>query len=842
MLDRCVLVLRGLADMCVNMWRGCFALVWALCFWGLVLEHAWALPATPPLDKAALRALLGWVPAALSTDPLCPGHFLPLTTHLSLSKAASQSKPGAVLLTADRYLITTAAGAACLAGHVTIRQQDRVVQAERAQVQHDRATGRLRQIQLQDNVRIGTPTQALFAQVATLFYPSRTAILKQVYYRLQSGDKAQAQVSWGHAKQVQQQADGKLNLTQATYSTCAPGILGWSLSASVLSLDSTAKEAQARHVALYLGHVPIFYWPYLNFSTDKHHRESGFLAPSVGYSKQRGGFVRWPWYWNLAPNYDVLLTPRWQRDRGGSLALSARYLGQHSRAALTGHWLPNDRAFHRLRVSAAASLLEPIESAQQRLVSASDMRGVVAGSVDYSWQPTGALHGQLQYASDDYLLLDGLAPSALEQFRHLSSELAIRDQHADWSWSVRVLHYQTLTPWQQAVVAAPYDELPALTLHHALSLPGDVELQSTASVTRFRRGHADSASFTADRTQGDRMRWSLRLQRWFGRSYGYVRPELGLDALRYAVRSPQSVHLGRVFPMLNLDSALYFEQHPSATKSNARQVIWAPRLNYQYVPYRPQADLPVFDTYLPPLYAAQVFHLNRFMGGDRVGDAHQIAVSMTRRVTGLAGDLQGLATLARVYYLNHPQVCLFGQCSQLSGDGHWSPWLMHLEQTVGRGLSIQGDAVWQSGVHRLDNAAMTLAYRRGAGRQLQAGYYFVRAGDSLATQPAAHLNRLQIAMAWPITSRWQGLASGHYNLVDRRFEQYFAGIGYQQCCYALRFVGAQRYRGLSAVGRRQYERRYYVQLELKGLTTLSNRKPTALLKRNLPGLGLSSDT
>jgi LPS-assembly protein len=50
--------------------------------------------------------------------------------------------------------------------------------------------------------------------------------------------------------------------------------------------------------------VPLFW------TTDESvKRQSGFLTPRAGFSKELGVHVSTPYFWALAPNYDLTFTP-----------------------------------------------------------------------------------------------------------------------------------------------------------------------------------------------------------------------------------------------------------------------------------------------------------------------------------------------------------------------------------------------------------------------------------------------------------------------------------------------------------------------------------------------------
>src|SRR5690606_28731128 len=63
-----------------------------------------------------------------------------------------------------------------------------------------------------------------------------------------------------------------------------------------------------------------------------------------------GGFeLTLPYYFNLAPNYDLTVTPRYMAKRGLQLGGEFRYLGESYSGQLYGTYLADDRVADRKR-------------------------------------------------------------------------------------------------------------------------------------------------------------------------------------------------------------------------------------------------------------------------------------------------------------------------------------------------------------------------------------------------------------------------------------------------------------------------------------------------------------
>ncbi|HSE13730.1 MAG TPA: putative LPS assembly protein LptD, partial [Rudaea sp.] len=129
----------------------------------------------------------------------------------------------------------------------------------------------------------------------------------------------------------------------ATYSTCDPSDRQWEIRARELDMDHVANEGYAHDATLRYGGVPFFWLPYMKFPLDNE-RESGFLLPSLGFSDRRGLAIGFPYYFNLAPNYDATLEPREETKRGAMLAGQFRYLSESSKLELDFNYVPHDRA------------------------------------------------------------------------------------------------------------------------------------------------------------------------------------------------------------------------------------------------------------------------------------------------------------------------------------------------------------------------------------------------------------------------------------------------------------------------------------------------------------------
>ena len=137
-----------------------------------------------------------------------------------------------------------------------------------------------------------------------------------------------------------------IDLSGAFITQCPPNNNSWSLRARQLQVDRDENIAIAKGVSLRLGRVPLLYVPYGRFPLVQS-RTSGLLTPELENSSLLGFEFGLPLYFNLAPNYDFTLTPRFSSKRNHSVEIEFRHRNPRSNSTLVGIVLPSDRQYQK---------------------------------------------------------------------------------------------------------------------------------------------------------------------------------------------------------------------------------------------------------------------------------------------------------------------------------------------------------------------------------------------------------------------------------------------------------------------------------------------------------------
>ncbi|MCE3038090.1 LPS-assembly protein LptD [Helicobacter anatolicus] len=126
---------------------------------------------------------------------------------------------------------------------------------------------------------------------------------------------------WINAK-FADSSNKKYYFKRAVISGCSIERPVWHMNVSSGSFDSEKSILSIWNPTLYLGSVPVFYFPYLRLSV-KDERSTGFLYPQFASSSREGFIYMQPFYLALQKFWDMTFTPqvRTQRGVGGEVEL-----------------------------------------------------------------------------------------------------------------------------------------------------------------------------------------------------------------------------------------------------------------------------------------------------------------------------------------------------------------------------------------------------------------------------------------------------------------------------------------------------------------------------------------
>ena len=153
----------------------------------------------------------------------------------------------------------------------------------------------------------------------------------------------------GSAQRADLIDDEQTKVDHGTYTACSCETdPAWYIKGTSFDFDTGANEGVAHNGVLFFQGFPVFASPWLSFPLTGE-RRSGILPPTVSVNSTTGFEVSLPYYFNIAPNRDLVVTPRLMTRRGIQIQSTFRYLSPTYSGTITGEFLPQDLQTHTNR-------------------------------------------------------------------------------------------------------------------------------------------------------------------------------------------------------------------------------------------------------------------------------------------------------------------------------------------------------------------------------------------------------------------------------------------------------------------------------------------------------------
>jgi LPS-assembly protein len=594
----------------------------------------------------------------------------------------------------------------------------------------------------------------------------------------------------GSAERVDLLDNERSVFTKGTYTACScSDNPAWYLKGGEFDFDTGADEGVAYNSVLFFQGVPIFASPWLSFPLSGD-RRSGILPPSYSLSSTNGFELSLPYYFNIAPNRDLTITPRLISKRGVQLQSTFRYLSPTYSGSITGEFLPDDRLTHTNRY---------------------------ALYIQHNQNFGNGFGGYIYYnkVSDNTYPED--LSSSVSQFLNgtqllYQQEAGLTYNNGPWSVLAREQHWQTLTP-----SIAPYGREPQLNVKYTKYNVGGFDYGAEADYTNFR-------ITTADMTQGQRVMFNPYVSySVVGPGY-FVTPKVQWHLASYNLNNiSNDVPVGtpknftESIPTLSFDTGLIFDRSVRLFGQDYIQTL-EPRIYYVYTPYRNQASAPLFDTAESDFGLAEIFTPNTFVGNDRIADANRLTAAITTRfINPATGDERARFVIAQQYYFQDQRVTLLP--TQTSTQATHSDLILGASLKLGAGFASETAFQYNADNNQLVKTSVGFGFSPASGKVINVAYRYTRANTTLDNTP---INQVLISGQWPLTHRVYGVGRFNYDLGGHRIVDGLIGLQYDADCWTLG-AGIQRYaNGLNTSGQNQSSTRFLAQLTLKGLSTVDN--------------------
>ncbi len=656
----------------------------------------------------------------------------------------------------DHYLLT---------GNVSLHSSEYFLAADTVRIQKSDKTS-----YADGNVRFQDATLMLNAKAAELRKQN-----EQTHVTLSQADfhYPQSRIN-GYADKVV--SDGQIQVfDQANYTLCPLGRGDWRLNADQITLNAHTNRGQAEDVTLEFLGLPIFYLPSHEWVLEG--RGSGFLSPSVASYNEAGsksGYqVRIPYYFNLAPDRDFLLTLNHLSSRGEVLEGKYRQLlesndwWEQGRVEVEGHYLADDA----------------IDNTKRWLLKT---------DLDVSLNAKTTLGVHTHRVSD----ADYFKEVAHE---HTSIDSLISSLNLAYQDPEQALSMSLLTEDEQLVNSgnAAYIKAPELALNKRINALEGRSIDLSLISTKFKH---DTATDTGVRTHAQ-----ANFSKEISTPAYQLKPTLSLLSTNYALDN--QADKSRSMARFNLDGKLFLEREIQAFSKDLIQTL-VPRFSYHYTPDKAQSSLPNYDSEAKSDSYSNLFSANKYTGLDRIGKANDVTLGVESEfIDANSGETYVTLKAAQTLYKD--------DISANNGLRNYSDIAASANFKSGP-IVLNTEIQYDPETNQIDKKDSSIAYKID-GRQFLTLVHH----DSSSEESA------ELYGAYPLTDRVHVFAGVNRSLSSDLTNKQVGGVAYESCCWALRLAHFKEYSGSD------YDHVTEVELVFKGLasTTPSLRNK---LQKDIP--------
>ena len=573
-----------------------------------------------------------------------------------------------------------------------------------------------------------------------------------------------------------------LLLKNSSYTSCDLLNPDWSLFSTDSKLNFEDGVGTAKNVFLKVKDVPIFYSPYMRFSLDDQ-RKTGFLTPSISGDWGSGPDLAAPFYWNIATNADLLLTPEYIQDRGAAATGHYRYLEKKYTGELYLSYLHDDDEYKDDRYSYfiehKGSISEDIQ-------------------VDLKYNKVS----DKDYFSD---LSSGISSSSTV---YLDRHAKISMKKNGWNLNLNYIGYQ-VTDKNIANSDQPYEKLPEITLNKSWNDKRNINYSLNSSFVAFNH---------LSKVDGNRGDIQFKIKRKFSSKGMFVEPALKFQHTSYDLEKQNSSFTSspsKTIPSFSLDGGMKFTSKIENSKL-VNQI--SPRLFYLYSKDENQDDIPLFDSGIPEFSFSQLFRDNNFYGVDRTSDSNHLSIGITSSFYDLERKANIFsASIGQIVYFDNRDVTLNANEKYTRTNSQVAAELIaNPIDNVFLASSLLFDPHSES--QKTNKFLNSVMYKKG--KDIFNLSYRYRKNE---------IEQGDVSFLYSMNENLRLLGRWNYEFKNNSLGQdsgdieVLAGLEYESCCWKFRLV-SKRYK----INETDYDRNIQFQFMLKGFTDVGTPLGTVL--------------
>lgn len=574
-------------------------------------------------------------------------------------------------------------------------------------------------------------------------------------------------------------SDNKIEQTfdKVTYTLCPLGNTDWVMKADKITLNAKTHIGNAKNVRVEFLGIPIFYLE--DYEWVIKGRNSGYLSPSFGSYEANGNNamqIRIPYYFNIAPDRDFLLTLNQLSSRGSVLEGKYRqlidehpFLGSGD-IVVEGHLLDRDKITLKKRWLLNTDISMDINDKLKL-----DLVTRRVSDVDYFKE----------------IVHSNTAISALQSYVNL----AYTDTENALDMAIFSETEQNINT--DTVAETYYKRASEVSLNKQFEGLNNRSIDLSLVSTKFTH---KTLTDTGVRTHGQ-----VVFNRNIKTPAYLLHPKLTLSHTNYTMDN--SANQARKIGSFSLDSKLFLERDTEFFDTQLTQTL-TPRFAYHYTPSVDQEALPKFDSEDKNDSYEGLFSSRKFTGLDRFAAANDVVIGVESEfVDGDTGDTYLKLKMAQAYYDEKQDIRRTE--NEPDDDRHYSDIATEIDLTLDK-LSFNNVLQVDPENHEIYKRDTSMTYLLNGRKFISLSHDNFIDGDGERQKNARLYGSL------PLDSKVHVFAGINRSLTNHLNNKETVGAVYETCCWAVRVAHFKEH-----IDEDKYDHISHFELVLKGLSSTS---------------------
>jgi len=659
-----------------------------------------------------------------------------------------------------------------------------------------------------DDVKFSSANQSTSAKGNIQFQDATYLITGEAFSANKNNEDLEAIIDNANYQELKSNANGsatsitkttdKVIFRDATYSFCPISQNDWQIRAKTITANLEKNRGVADHATIVFQGLPIFYFP--KYSWVLEGRGSGFLPPDfdtyVDTSKsndtnyKRSYRLRIPYYFNIAPDRDLVLAYTYMSSRGSVIESKYRQLINR-----------------KITEDGFKDSMFEIES---QYLFRDDITKLKRWLVDTT---TELDIGEKTHVSAKYNRVSDI--EYFKEIAHSDTGLERLLSHFEITYEDKESHFNIglLTEDEQLVNsgAAKYTRAFETSLSKSFNTDGSIPVKIDLVGTKFKHD-------TAGKDSGNRIHGNLGITKTFKSKFPVVTSRANVSNTHYELNNKDNIN--RTVAGAGIDFAFPFISQRELFDAQTIRTI-TPKISYNYRAKELQGNIPIFDTtdkYDDIMTFSELTSGERYTGVDRITNANDVTLSFVSSYRELDAEEEDLDLLnlriAQTFYADDEVV-------SDTDNTNYETRLSYSDIVAGIGLAVNQfvfntDIQFNPDTSSITKRTYEISYKVNPRKFISLSHTYV---DTKKTY--------EIYSAYPISDSvhlFWGLDRTTSTGVTNKET---SGIAYESCCWATRIVHFKEAAGSS------YSYNTGIELVFKGLgsTSSSIRKH---IRKNIP--------